>query len=206
MRHLTTTLFSVLIIRSNRCDLEYQRIVETTADVAPIMQKAAVPVQRPSIKRQREEESESDDEPSQFRRVRIKCRQRARKQRSAGEAGLEAFESGEETIRCICGTQHDFGLCEENSILATSTRTIGAWLIQCGACNVWQHRSCVGTANGRKPVGGFYCEHCLPHVSNPRLVPVMHRLGPLQNPPQNILRKEELGPSKLPEVYVSFRS
>ena len=149
VRQATTTLFSVLIIHSNRCDLEYQRIVETTADVAPIMQKAAVLVQRPSIKRQREEESESDDEPSQFRRVRIKCRQRARKQRSAGEAVIEAFQPGDATLRCVCGTQH--GL--------TSAASLVDWLVPCNSCNVWQHRSCVGFANGKK---GFYCGHCLP--------------------------------------------
>ena len=139
----------MLIIHSNRCALEYQRIVETTADVAPVMQKSAVLVQRPSIKRQREEDSASDDEPSQFRRVRIKCRQRARKQRSAGEAVIEASKPGEETLRCICGTQH--GL--------TTAAFLAHWLIQCLQCNVWQHRSCVGFANGKK---GFYCGHCLP--------------------------------------------
>ena len=154
VRQVKTTLSLLLIIRSDRCALEYQRIVEITADVAPTMQKAAVPVQRQSMKRQLEEESESDDEPSQFRRVRIKCRQRARKQRSAGEVVIEAFKSGEETLRCVCGTQH--GL--------TSAALMADWLVPCNSCNVWQHRSCVGFANGKE---GFYCGHCLPRARYP---------------------------------------
>ena len=177
--------------------------METTADVAPIVQKAAAPVQRPSIKRQREEESENDDEPSQFRRVRIKCRQRARKQRSAGKAGSEAFESGEETIRCICGTQHDIG--------RSSARSIAEWLIQCKACHVWQHRSCVGFANGRT---GFYCGYCLPSISNSLLVrnrpgtevsPLIHcatwasPICPRVLSEENMFRVEELGLSRRPE-------
>ena len=131
------------------------------ADVAPSVQKPPVPVvERPSLKRPREEDSESDDEPRQFRRVRIRCRQRTGKQFSRNEPGFRALQSGGEIIRCICGTQDDLELLGNNPDYASSASKIRAWLIQCGDCNVWQHRSCVGTANGNDPLEGFHCEQC----------------------------------------------
>lgn len=130
------------------------------ADVAPIVQETDVPIQRPSSKRQREEDSESDDEPRQFRRVRVRCCQRAERQSGRDDADVEALKSGQEIIRCVCGTQDDLELLENDSDDAPSVRRVRAWLIQCGDCKVWQHRSCVGTANGKDPTGGFYCERC----------------------------------------------
>ena len=128
--------------------------------MTPVVQKTAAPIERPSLKRRRVEDSESDDEPRQFRRVRIRCRQRARKQNSKDEVGFEALRSGDEIIRCICGTQDDLGLLGNNLDSAQSARTIRTWLIQCCDCKAWQHRSCVGTANENDPLGGFYCEQC----------------------------------------------
>lgn len=147
-------------VKCNGCGLWYQRIVETIADVAPVVPKTDLPIKRPCLKRRREEEPESDDEPRQFRRVRIRCRQRAKNQDSQDEAEFEALRSGEEMIRCICGTHDDLGLLGNNLHYAPSARKIRAWLIQCGDCKAWQHRSCVGTANGNNPPGGFYCEQC----------------------------------------------
>ena len=121
------------------------------ADAAPVVMKTPTPGQRPSPKRRREEDSESEDEPRHFRRVRIRCRQRATNQSRSHEAEFETLISGEQTIRCICGAQND---------LKSPANNISAWLIQCGDCKVWQHRSCVGTANGSDPPGGFYCERC----------------------------------------------
>lgn len=130
------------------------------ADVAPNVPKAPVPIERPSPKRPREEDSESDDEPRQFRRVRIRCRQRTAKQRSRNEPELKALQPEGETIRCVCGTQDGLELLGNHPDHAPSASKTRAWLIQCGGCNVWQHRSCVGTANGKDPPKGFYCEQC----------------------------------------------
>lgn len=129
-------------------------------DVAPTMQRTAKKVKRPSLKRRRKEDSESDNEPKRFRHVRIRCRQRARKQNSQDEVGFEALRSKDEIIRCICGTQDDLGLLENILDFSHSARTIRTWLIQCCDCKAWQHRSCVGTANENDPLGGFYCEQC----------------------------------------------
>lgn len=130
------------------------------ADVAPVVQKTAVPFKQPSLKRRREEESEIDDEPRHFRRVRMRCRQPATKQNGQDEAEFENLKSGEEIIRCVCGTQADLGLLGNDPDRGPSVRTTTAWLIQCRDCKIWQHRSCVGTANGTNPPGGFYCERC----------------------------------------------
>ena len=127
--------------------------------MTPIVQKTAIPIKRPSLKR-RVEDFESDDEPRQFRRVRIRCRQRARKQHSQDEVGFEALRSKDEIIRCICGTQDDLELLGNDLDSAHSARTIKTWLIQCCDCKAWQHRSCVGTANENDPPGGFYCGQC----------------------------------------------
>ena len=68
----------MLIARSNGCGLWYQRIAETAVDVLP----NPPPGKTACLKRQREVDSEDDDdEPRQFRRVRIRCRQPARKAR-----------------------------------------------------------------------------------------------------------------------------
>lgn len=72
----------MLTVSSNGCGLLYQRIVETAADVTPIVPKNAAPIKRPSLKRRRIEDSDTDDEPGQFRRVRMRCRRGARKQNS----------------------------------------------------------------------------------------------------------------------------
>ena len=150
----------MLTVSSNGCGLWYQRLVETAANVTPVVQKTTAPIKRPYLKRRRAEDSEGDDEPRQFRRVRMRCRQRARKQNSQDEVGFETLRSGDEIIRCICGTQDDLGLLANNYDSAHSARTISSWLTQCIDCKAWQHRSCVGTANGNDPLGGFYCEQC----------------------------------------------
>ena len=144
----------MLIASSNRCGLSYQRIVETIGyDASPAVPKTAITSKHPTVKRKREVGSESDDEPRHFRRVRMKCRQQARKEDCQDEAECEALsEFGERTVRCICGAQH---YVREN---IASTRT---WLIQCIRCKNWEHRSCVGTANGNDPPNGYYCEECL---------------------------------------------
>ena len=130
-------------------------------DVSPVVEKTAASSKRSSLKRQREADSESDDEPRQFRRVHIRCRQRAKKWGSQDGAGFETLsKSGTRTIRCICGERDDLGLLENASDHAPPTRTAETWLIQCVNCKVWQHRSCVGTANGNDPSGGWYCEQC----------------------------------------------
>ena len=130
-------------------------------DVFPVVEKSAAPSKRPSVKRQREADSESDDEPRQFRRVRIRCRQRAKKEGSQDGAEFETLpKPRRRTMRCICGERDDLGLPENNSDYAPSARTARTWLIQCVDCKVWQHRSCVGTANGNDPLGGWYCERC----------------------------------------------
>lgn len=140
------------------CGLWYQRVVETMADVAPVVRKTGAPVKQTLLKRRREEDSESDDEPRQFRRVRIRCRQRTRRPISQAEAEFETLNPGKEIVNCVCGTR-DY---------ASSARSIRSWLIQCVECKVWQHRSCVGTANGNDPPKGFYCERC-PHFPLSRL-------------------------------------
>ena len=130
------------------------------ADVAPVQQRSAVPFVRPSLKRRWEDDDESDDEPRKFRRVRIRCRQRAGKQSSQDQAEFEVPRSGTETIRCICGAQDDLGLLRNSSSHASSA-SLRAWLIQCVDCKAWHHRSCVGHANGKDPPGGiFFCGGC----------------------------------------------
>lgn len=128
------------------------------ADVAPVVRKTGAPFKQPLLKRRREEDSESDDEPRQFRRVRIRCRQRTRRPISQAEAEFETLDPGKEIIKCVCGIR-DY---------APSAGSIRSWLIQCVECKVWQHRSCVGTANGNDPPKGFYCERC-PHFPLSRL-------------------------------------
>ena len=136
----------ILTASSNGCGLWYQRIVEIMPDVSPVVEKTAASSKRSSLKRQREADSESDDEPRQFRRVHIRCRQRAKKGGSQDGAGFETLsKSGTRTIRCICGERVDLGLLENGSDHAPSPKTAGTWLIQCVNCKAWQHRSCVGT-------------------------------------------------------------
>lgn len=149
----------MLTASSKGCGLSYQRIVDTIiADVAPSIKMPALPSELPCPKRQREADSESDDEPRQFRRVRIRCLRRAEKQGCQDEAKFENLsEPGWETVRCICGTQSNLRLPEYTSHGARPTRM---WLIQCVDCKVLQHRSCVGTANGYDPPGGYYCGEC----------------------------------------------
>lgn len=141
-------------VKCNRCGLWYQRIVETTAHVAPVVHKIASPVRGPILKRRREEDSESDDEERQFRRVRIRC------QKNRDEAKREMFESGGKMIRCICGTQDVVGMLWDTSDYLLFATANQAWLIRCVVCKVWQHRSCVGAENGNDPLGGFNCERC----------------------------------------------
>lgn len=129
--------------------------METIADASPVVQKTAIISKQPNLKRKREVDSENDDEPRQFRRVRMKCRQRARNQDGQDEAEPEALSNfGEGTIRCICGAQNHY------PIHSLSASTANTWLIQCIDCKDWQHRSCVGTANGNDPPSGYYCELC----------------------------------------------
>ena len=123
------------------------------------MPKTATPVGGPFLKRRREEDSESENELRQFRRVRIRCRQQARKQSKRDEAQRELLESGGKLIRCVCGTQ-DVGMRWDTSDYLLFATANQAWLIRCAVCKVWQHRSCVGAENGNEPPGGFCCERC----------------------------------------------
>lgn len=130
-------------------------------DVSPVVEKTAASSKRPSVKRQGEADSESDDEPRQFRRVHIRCRQQAKKEGSQEKADFDTLSKSEtRTIRCVCGERDELGLLENASDHAPSARTAEMWLIQCVDCKFWQHRSCVGTANGNDPLGGWYCEQC----------------------------------------------
>ena len=148
-------LLPILTAISNRCGLSYQRIVETIADASSFGQKTAIASEQPILKREQEVDSENDDEPRHFRRVRMRCRQRARNQDGQDEAESEALsDCGEGTIRCVCGAQNNYS---DHSLPASIASTL---LIQCVGCNVWQHRSCVGTANRNDPPGGYYCEQC----------------------------------------------
>ena len=133
--------------------------METIADGSPVIQKTATTSKQPILKRQREVDSENDDEPRQFRRVRMKCRQQARNQDCHDKVMSETLlRRG--TIRCICGAQDKVTTLEDNSDHSLSTSISSTWLIQCIDCKVWQHRSCVGTANGNDPTSGYYCEQC----------------------------------------------
>ena len=149
----------MLTASSGGCGVSYQRIVETIADVPSVVENTSVPLKRPCSEGQREtdlesvDDHESVDEPRQFRRVRIRCREGAR-----NDGCQDETKSG--TIRCICGAQESLGLPEYISDDARSSRKAIIWLIQCVGCNVWQHRSCVETANGNDPPGGYYCGQC----------------------------------------------
>ena len=160
----------ILTASSSSCGLSYQRIVETITDGSPVVPKTAITPKQPILKRQQEVDSENDDEPKHFRRVRMKCRQRARNRDGQDEKESKALSDlGEETIRCICGAQDDYS----NHLLSASIPSL--WLIQCIDCKVWQHRSCVGTANGNDPSSGYYCERC-------------PRLNRMRNRPQRMSR------------------
>ena len=148
----------MFIASSKGCGLSYQRIVETVVDGPSVVERTPVPYERPRPKGQQEADSQSDDEPRQFRRVRLRCLQQAEKQGYQDGAESETLsDSGLGTIRCICGTQNNLVLPEYTSDDARPARM---WLIQCVGCKVWQHRSCVGTANGYDPPGSYYCEEC----------------------------------------------
>ncbi len=150
----------MLTASSNGCGLWYQRVWETAVDLSPVVEKIVVPSKRPSAKRRREADLESDDEPRHFRRVRIRCRQRAREEGRQDGAEFDTLSiPGGGTIRCVCGAQDDLGQLEDNPNSAPSARTARTWLIQCVDCRDWQHRSCVGTANGNDPPA-YYCERC----------------------------------------------
>ena len=145
----------ILTTSSNRCGLSYQQIVETIANASPVVQKTAIIPKQLNLKRQREVDSENDDEPRHFRRVRMKCRQRARNRDGQDEAESEALLNLDEgTISCVCGAQSHY------SVHSLSANTASACFIQCIDCKVWQHRSCVGTANGNDPPSGYYCPRC----------------------------------------------
>ena len=135
--------------------------METIADASPVVQKTAITSKPPILKRQREVDSENDDEPRHFRRVRMKCRQRARNQDGQDKAESEALSDfGEVTIRCICGAQDNVRTLGNYSDHSLSASMASNLLIQCIRCKVWQHRSCVGAANGNDPPRGYYCEQC----------------------------------------------
>ena len=137
------------------------------ADASPAVQKTAVPSKQPILKRQREVDSETDDEPRLFRRVRMKCRQQARKEDCQDEAESEALSGfGKGTIRCICGGQDKVRTLGDYSDRPLSAGVAGNWLIQCIDCKVWQHRSCVGAANANDPPSGYRCEQCLGLLNN----------------------------------------
>ena len=146
----------LLTANSRGCGISYQRIVETTTDVAPVapvVEQTAVSSTQPSSKRKREAEPEDDDEPRHFRRVRVKCHLRARKESHQSTPEVDSSSEFEEgMMMCICGMQG-----KNPSTFAPSP---DARLVQCVACKIWQHRSCVGTANGSDPAGGWYCGQC----------------------------------------------
>ena len=73
-------LLPILTAISNGCGVSYQRIVEIIADASPFGHRTTIAPKQPILERKREEDSENDDEPRHFRRVRIKCRERARNQ------------------------------------------------------------------------------------------------------------------------------
>ena len=139
--------------------------METIADASPAGQKTAITSKQPNLKRRREEDSGNDDEPRHFRRVRLKCRRRARGKNCQDEAESEAlsglsseFDGG--MIRCICKLQDKLRMVEDYLDYSPSVSMASNWLIQCVDCKVWQHRSCSGTANGNDPLSGYYCEQC----------------------------------------------
>lgn len=143
--------------------------------MAPAVQKKAGPHKPPSPGSRQDEDPESaDDEPRQFRRVRIRCRQGGRETMTITITM---------TIRCICGAQHnDSRLLPWHALNdPTFARSNQAWLIQCGECKAWQHRSCVGAENGYDPPAGFYCERCtgarLAGLENPLGVFIDARAG-----------------------------
>ena len=143
--------------------------METIVHPSPVVQKTAIIPKQPNLKRQREVDPEDDDEPRHFRRVRMKCRQRARNQDGQDEAESEALLNLDEgTIRCFCGVQNYY------LVHLLSASQASTWLIQCIECKVWQHRSCVGAANGNDPPSGYYCEQC-PHRI--RLTPPQDGIG-----------------------------
>ena len=151
--------------------------METIADASPAVQMTAMTFKQPILKRQREIDSENDDEPRHFRRVRMKCRQQARKEDCQDEAESEAlFEFAEGTIRCICGAQNKVRRVGDYADRSLSASVASNWLIQCLFCKVWQHRSCVGAANGNDPRSGYHCEQC------PRLVDNSLRHDLIRNP------------------------
>ena len=132
--------------------------METIVDTS-MVQKAALPSKRASSKRKQGTGSGSDDEPRHFRRVRMKCRQRARNQDRQHEAESEGLSDF--GIRCICGAKDTVRLLGDYSDPSLSVSMASTtWLIQCIGCKVWQHRSCVGTANGNDPPSGYHCEQC----------------------------------------------
>ena len=150
----------MLTAGSNGCGLWYQRVVETAVDLSPVVEKTVVPSKRSSAKRRREADLESDDEPRHFRRVRIRCRQRAREEARQDRAESDTLSvPGGGTIRCVCGAQDDLRQLEDSPYSALSARTVRTWLIQCVDCRDWQHRSCVGTANGNDPPA-YCCARC----------------------------------------------
>ena len=87
---------------------------------------------------------------------------RARKGGRQDEAESEFLpNSGVGTVRCICGAQDKLRQASrKNARFAGATETARSWLIQCVGCQIWQHRSCVGTTNGNDPPGGYHCERC----------------------------------------------
>ncbi len=122
------------------------------ADAAPVVQKADIPINGSSLKRRREEDSQSDeesaDEPRHFRRVRIRC-QRAKNKSTEDKPEFKALVSEDGVMRCVCGAQDDLRQLRSH---ASSARPIRSWLIQCGDCKIWQHRSCVGFGNRKDPL------------------------------------------------------
>lgn len=68
-------------------------------------------------------------------------------------------EAGNDTTRCICGSQDYPGppTTDENKALSEES---GSFFIQCDKCNVWQHGGCVGIMAEEDSPDNYSCEQC----------------------------------------------
>ncbi|KAF2154968.1 hypothetical protein K461DRAFT_105285 [Myriangium duriaei CBS 260.36] len=68
-------------------------------------------------------------------------------------------ENGNETTRCICGSQDYPGppSTDENQSFSEDS---GSFFIQCDKCNVWQHGGCVGIMAEEHSPDNYSCEQC----------------------------------------------
>lgn len=68
-------------------------------------------------------------------------------------------ETGNDTTRCICGSQDYPGppSTDENKSLSEDS---GSFFIQCDKCNVWQHGGCIGIMAEEDSPDNYSCERC----------------------------------------------